>query len=112
MSYETRIDEMVGKHVAGFQLELSLARQMNACARRSTTPDMPYGYPVAVYRPLHVCRVPEVKQFIRRTGGRLSNGVPRVLRMEFVGENILGIYNPLRYACGKQPPQHAGREAA
>ena len=93
MSYQKKIDEMVGKHVAEFQLEISLAKQMEGL---KTTPKMPYGYPIEVYRPKHICKVPHVKRFIARTGGTLSNGVPRILRAELVGQYILGIYNPGR----------------
>ncbi|WP_216641089.1 hypothetical protein [Solemya velesiana gill symbiont] len=54
---------------------------------------MPYGYPLAVYRPLNVCQVPQVRKFVAETGGRLSNGVPKVLRHEIIDGNLLGIYN-------------------
>lgn len=91
MSYETRIDELVGKHLAGFQQEVTTARKLS---RVRKLPPMPYGYPIRVYRPMHVCRLPQVRRFIARTGGMLSNGVPRVLRTEFDNEYPLGIYNP------------------
>ena len=83
---------MIGKHVAHFQDEMTLAKLMDHYKQR--TPSMPYGYPIAVYRPMHVCRSPEVKQFVARTGGRLSNGVPKVLGMEIVDQYALGAYNP------------------
>lgn len=92
MSYETRVDDMIGKHVAHFQNEMTLAKLMAHCKKK--TQSMPYGYPIAVYRPLHVCRSPEVRQFVTRTGGRLSNGVPKVLGMEIVKQYALGAYNP------------------
>ena len=91
MSYQKKIDEMVGTHVAEFQAELSLAKKLEGHDYR---PAMPYGYPLAVYRPMHICKTPQVKHFIARTGGKLSNGVPKVLRHELVGGYILGIYNP------------------
>jgi len=91
MSYETRVDEMVGKHVAEFQHEMTLAKMMERYTKKA--PSMPYGYPLAVYRPLHVCRSHEVQEFIARTGGKLSNGVPKVISMELVNEYILGLYN-------------------
>ena len=91
MSYETKIDELVGKHLAEFQREVTLAKTLSTLRK---VPPMPYGYPMAVYRPLHVCRVPQVRQFIARTGGKLSNGVPRVLRTEMVDQYLLGTYNP------------------
>ena len=56
MSYETRVDEMVGKHVAQFQDEMILAKIMGRYAKKA--PSMPYGYPIAVYCPLHTCRTP------------------------------------------------------
>lgn len=85
---------MVGTHVAEFQAELSLARKLQG---HEYVPAMPYGYPLAVYRPMHLCRIPQVKQFIAQTGGKLSNGVPKVLRHELVEGYILGIYNPQTY---------------
>jgi hypothetical protein len=57
---------------------------------------MPYGYPIAVYCPRHICQSPTVKRFIARTGGKLSNGVPKVLGMDLVNQYILGLYNPAR----------------
>lgn len=91
MSYQKKIEDMVGEHVAIFQTEISLARKMGEITRKY--PAMPYGYPLDVYRPVHLCRVPQVRHYISRTGGCLSNGVPRVLSMEIVGKNVLGIYN-------------------
>lgn len=91
MSYQKKIDEMVGKYVADFQLEVSLAKKLG---NQEYKPPMPYGYPVRVYHPIHICRIPRVKHFIAHTGGRLSNGVPRVLGMEFVNGYLLGIYHP------------------
>lgn len=92
MSYETRVDEMIGKHVAHFQDEMTMAKFMEHHVPQ--TVPMPYGYPLAVYRPLHVCRSPQVKEFVARTGGKLSNGVPKVICMEIVNQNVLGVYNP------------------
>ena len=91
MSYESKIDELVGKYVAEFQTELTLAKSLKGDA---DTPSLPYGYPLGVYRPHHICKVPQVKHFIAKTGGRLSNGVPRVLSMELVNDYALGLYNP------------------
>jgi len=93
MSYQARIDEMVGQHVAEFQIELSLAKKM---AGYRSPPSMPYGYPTSVYRPMHVCRAPKFKRFIALTGGTLSNGVPRVLSADMVDQYVLGVYNPVR----------------
>jgi len=96
MSYEKRIEDLVGQHLAEFQRELSLAKQMGTQLRRGEKVPMPYGYPIAVYRPTHICRLPQVKRFIARTGGTLSNGVPRAISKQLVGEYVLGIYNPVR----------------
>ncbi len=90
MSYATKIDEMIGKHVAEFQAELTLAKKLEKYLEH---PSMPYGYPLAVYRPIHACQAPQVKHFITHTGGKLSNNVPKVLSMEIIGDYPLGIYN-------------------
>jgi len=90
MSYETKIDKMIGEHIAEYQAELTLAHKLKQCLKN---PSMPYGYPLAVYKPMHVYHVPQVKQFITHTGGTLSNNVPKVLSMEMVGEYPVGIYN-------------------
>lgn len=90
MSYATKIDEMIGQYVAEYQAELSLAKEIKECLDK---PIMPYGYPVAVYSPKHICKAPNIKDFISKTGGHLSNEVPRILGMEIVEDYPLGIYN-------------------
>ena len=95
MSYQKKIDEMVGKHVARYQREFALARRMAKAGKG--IPRMPYGYPAAVYHPMHICKVPQVKHFIAKAGGCQSNGVPRALRTELVGPYILGAYNPTHH---------------
>lgn len=92
MSYQKKIDEMVGKHVAEFQLEFSLSKKL---AKYETQTSMPYGYPVEVYRPMHVCNRPRCRAFIARNGGNLSNGVPWILRTRLMDQYILGVYNPI-----------------
>jgi hypothetical protein len=92
MSYETRVEEMVGKHVATFQQELSAANGMRGCTRKHCP--MPYGYPLAVWCPRHVCLSPRVRPASFRGGGCLSNGVPPLLRLRLVGGYVLGLYNP------------------
>lgn len=99
MSYETRIDELVGKHLAEFQREVTLAKRLSTVKK---VPPMPYGYPIRVYRPVHVCRIPQVKRFVAHTGGMLSNGVPRALRTEFANQYPLGLYNPTN-RCPQKP---------
>ena len=90
MSYETKIDRMIGEHIAEYQSELTLAHKLKQCLQTSS---MPYGYPLAVYKPMHICQIPQVRQFITHTGGRLSNNVPKVLSMEMIGDYPVGIYN-------------------
>jgi hypothetical protein len=92
MSYQKQIDDMIGEHVAIFQAELSLAQKMRTLIKDK--PTMPYGYPLGVYRPIHLCKVPQVKAFVAKTGGCLSNGVPRVLRAEWLHGNLIGLYCP------------------
>ena len=41
MSYATKIDDMVGKYVAEFQTELTLAKKLKLYLKK---PSMPYGY--------------------------------------------------------------------
>ncbi len=86
---------MIGKHVAEFQHELTLAKVMRGCLRK--TCPMPYGYPLRVYSPHHVCRSHKVNRFLPRSSGKLSNGVPMILRLKFAGDHLLGIYNPRQH---------------
>ncbi len=96
MSYESKMDEMVGTYVSEFQRALSLAKQFRDVQQG---PYMPYGYPVAVYNPKHPCKTPaKRKRLLTKTGGCQSNGVPLILRMDLVGDNILGIHNPPTFA--------------
>ena len=92
MTYNTKIEELVGKHVAEFQWELSTAKKFQ---RPDPEPRLPNGYPASAYHPGHrLIDQPHIQHFIAHTGGRLSNGVPRVLSMELVDEYPLGAYNP------------------
>jgi hypothetical protein len=91
VSYQQRIEEMIGKHIGCFQTELTLANELASHKRR---PSLPYGYPPGVYRPLHLCNIPQYRQFVSQTGGCLSNGVPRVLSAEWHDGSLLGVYNP------------------
>ena len=91
MSYQKKIEELVGSHVAEFQLKFTLAKKLGG---HKYKPAMPYGYPIPVYRPMHICKVPQVRHFIAHTGGLLSNGVPKVLSMDIVGAYPLGVYHP------------------
>jgi len=82
---------MVGKHVAEFQVEFILSRQL---AQHVSNTSMPYDYPIGVYRPMHICSRPKRKRFIARNSGKLSNGVPKILRAQLIDQYILGVYNP------------------
>ena len=92
MSYTIKVDEMVGKHVAQFQQELSLAKTMRDCLEKPCP--MPYGYPLRVWCPRYVRRSPQAKRFVPRVKGRLSNGIPAVLRLRLSDGYVLGIYYP------------------
>jgi hypothetical protein len=100
MSYESRIDEMIGKHVKYFQDEITLAKIMEGYVTRS--PAMPFGYPIAVYCPVRAFPPPQAKAFVARTRATLSNGVPRVLAMDLIDQYILGLYNP-RHSASRRP---------
>jgi len=89
MSYQKKIDDMVGIHVADFQLKFTVAKELKGHRYK---PSMPYGYPLPVYRPMHICRIPKLKPFAAHTGGTLSNGVPRVLTMDLVSDYPLGVW--------------------
>ena len=91
MTYNTKIEELVGKHVAEFQWELSVAKKLK---HPEPGPRLPYGYLTSAYHPTHLLDMPQVQHFIAHTGGRLSNGVPRVLSMELVDAYPLGAYSP------------------
>ncbi len=97
MSYGTRIEELIGKQVAEFQTELTLAKKLQQYLANPSVgyghPLMPYGYPMAVYHPMHVCHASKAKHLIVYSGGKLSNNVPRVLSMDVIGGYPLGIYN-------------------
>jgi len=47
---------------------------------------------------MHICHFPCVKKFIAETGGHLSNGVPRALRMHETDGYLLGVYSPDAFA--------------
>jgi hypothetical protein len=91
MSYEVKKDEMVGKYVAEFQEELTLARKLRA---EISGPRMPYGYPTALYHPHHAVLLPRATTAVRREHSTLSNEVPWAVSMEVVNANVIGVYNP------------------
>jgi len=66
MSYQKKIDDMVGAHVAEYQLKFTVAKELEGCPYK---PAMPYGYPLTVYKPMHTCLIPQPKPFHAHTGG-------------------------------------------
>jgi hypothetical protein len=91
MSYEVKKDEMIGRHVAEFQAELTLAKSLGKLSQR---PPMPYGYPVRLYHPHHSVILPKHTELRRHHHVKLSNNVPWVLGMDLVGNYTVGLYNP------------------
>ena len=91
MSYQQKVEEMVGKHVAEYQAEVSLAKQIEGY---NPPPPMPYGYPLWIYRPAHFVEIPRETAFASHLEGTMSNGVPRILGMDMDDQYILGLYNP------------------
>jgi hypothetical protein len=94
MPYETRIDQMVGKHVADFQMELFAAKKLQECEFASP---MAYGYPAGVYHPTAVVERPHVSRTLSNPAGKMSNGVPWLLSLDLVNQYTLGLYNPVRH---------------
>jgi len=85
MSYAARIDEMIGKHVAELQLELSLAKTIGACLRRFRP--MPYGYPLRVWSPHHIGPFPRSRNPIAHKWGTRTSASPQKEYMEsFFGQ--------------------------
>lgn len=103
MSYQQKVEEMVGKHVAEFQLEMSLAKQMEGY---HPAPLMPYGYPIRIYRPAHFVKIPRETAFASHLDGTMSNGVPRILGMDLDNQYILGLYNPAKQHLSHQDGLH------
>ena len=98
MSYEVKKDEMVGRHVAEFQTELTLAKKLRGLSNR---PPMPYGYPTRLYHPYHRVVRPKHTEHVHHEHGKLSNNVPWVLGMEVVDSYAIGVYNPKKGKCKK-----------
>ena len=92
MTYENKVDELVSNYVAEFQRELITAKNIEHYLHDEMS-ELPAGYPSAVYQPKEKSN-PVVSKFIALTGGRLSNGVPRVLSAEIVNDYPLGVYLP------------------
>ncbi len=95
MSYEKILDDLIAEKVAQFQDELILGREMRQlAATKAKTPPMPYGYPIGVYHPHHVCHLPVYHRYTEHHDEPFSNGVPRVLALHVENQEILGVYNP------------------
>jgi len=93
MSYQTKIDRMVGKHVADFQVEISAAKKLQKCEVYSP---MTYGYPTGVYHPTATLERTHVSRILSHPAGKMSNGVPWLLSLDLANEYALGLYNPVR----------------
>jgi hypothetical protein len=93
MSYPSKIEGMVSGHYAEYEDEVTLAHQLYEFLNNSH-PSMPYGYPLSVYHPRYRHQFPHASHFSKQLGGKLSNGVPKVLCAEIVGGYLLGVYNP------------------
>jgi hypothetical protein len=85
---------LVAKHIADFQLEISVAKQLQEC---KFAPPMPNGYPFGVYQPKDARKVPHVNRILHSPAGKMSNGVPWILGMGLVNQYTLGLYNPVRH---------------
>jgi hypothetical protein len=92
MSYETRIDQMVGKHVANFQTEISAAKKLQEIKAASR---LWYGYAAGVYRQKASVRLPRMSRRLVHPVGKMSNGVPWLLSLNLVDQYALGVYNPV-----------------
>ena len=93
MSYQTKIDRMVGKHVADFQVEISAAKKLQKCEVYSP---MTYGYPTGVYHPTATLERTHVSRILSHPAGKMSNGVPWLLSLDLANGYALGLYNPVR----------------
>jgi len=83
---------MVGKYLAEFQREMSLAEAMRECLAMPCP--MRYGYPARVWCPRHLCPC-QAKPFVPDAAAKQSNGVPRILRLCLSRGYVLGLYNPV-----------------
>ena len=93
MSYETRIDQMVGKHVSDFQTEISAAKKLQ---EDKATSQLWYGYAAGVYRRNAGTRLLQASRRLVHPVGKMSNGVPWLLSLNLVDQYALGVYNPVR----------------
>lgn len=91
MSYAHKIDGMVGQHVADWQLEVILANRLRDQSPQRTLAN---GYAKGAYRPRRSDTSPRCHRFVSHPEGVLSNGVPKVLGLDFEGQYPLGAYHP------------------
>ena len=94
MSYEKKVDQMVGRHVADFQTRLSAAKKLQELKAAS---QLWYGYAAGVYRRNAGTRLPQVSRRLVHPVGKMSNGVPWLLSLDLVNQYTLGLYNPVRH---------------
>jgi hypothetical protein len=94
MSYQTEIDQMVGKHVADFQMEISAAKELQ---ENEFASPMVFGYPAGVYHPTAVVERQHVSRTPSNPAGKMSNGVPWLLSLDLANQYTLGLYNPVRH---------------
>jgi hypothetical protein len=102
MSYESKLDQMIGERVAEYQEEQRLKRKLAAYLDETIIP-MCEGYPCSVYHPKSSPHETQTRLFVFKPGGTLSNGVPKVLSGDLVGGYPLGVYNPWLHKRRAQP---------
>jgi len=90
MSYETKIEELVRHFYDEYQEELLLAIEIENYLNKTA---VIHDYPEQAYHPQNILK-PLQRRFIAKTGGRLSNHVPRVLSAKIIGDYPLGVYFP------------------
>jgi hypothetical protein len=96
MSYESKLDQLIGERIAEYEDEQLLKRKLASCLEDSGA-SMCSGYPCAVYHPKSISHLPEATHFILKLEGVLSNGVPKILGVDLVEGYPLGVYNPHLY---------------
>ncbi len=93
MSYESKLDKLIGERIAEYEDEQLLKRKLESCLAQDAV-SMCSGYPCAVYHPKSVHHAPQETHIIFQPGGMLSNGVPKVVSDDLVEGYPLGVYNP------------------
>lgn len=92
MSYESKLDKLIGERIAEYEDEQLLKRKLESFLEDCPVA-MCAGYPSSIYHPKSLHHSPKATHFIFQTGGTLSNGVPKVLSGDVVGGYPLGVYN-------------------